>query len=77
MSAGLDAWSAVMTRSDQLIAALEDECVAAELIRVNVNEVIRAAIVACSRARLMQEYHDAIRGLLPEAPPPGPAPNAA
>ncbi len=55
MDIATDAWYLVTARSDQLIASIKEECIAADVIRIDNTEVLRAAFEACVRARALQQ----------------------
>jgi hypothetical protein len=54
----IDSWRLIVAKSDQLISAVEDECIASELVRFTANNLVHAAAVACHRARVLHDQED-------------------
>lgn len=55
---GTDAWNLAAAESEQLIAAVKDECIVSQLLGFTANEVSHAAMQACRRASLLRERRE-------------------
>lgn len=68
-----DRWCLVTAKSDQLIAAVEDECIACELTCLISDYLLYAAVDACLRAQSLREQFDELldapASWLPPTPP--------
>ena len=51
----MDAWRAATAQAEQLIAAVKDECVLAELLRTDTGDGLEAAVSAHARANALWE----------------------
>jgi hypothetical protein len=54
----MDSWRLIVAKSDELISAIEDECIASELVRFTANDLVHAASVACHRASVLRDQED-------------------
>ncbi|HEV7838693.1 MAG TPA: hypothetical protein VGO75_11555 [Gemmatimonadaceae bacterium] len=54
----MDSWRLIVAKSDELISAIEDECIASALVRFTANDLVHAASVACHRARVLRDQED-------------------